>query len=57
MPRPLKKRNNSLDQLLTLHSLAVISGYTLIFVRPNVVKDDLRRKIIELLLHLHIVLH
>ena len=39
------------------HSLAVISGYTLIFVRPNVVKDDLRRKIIELLLHLHIVLH
>ena len=41
----------------TLHSLAVISGYALIFVRPNVVKDDLHRKIIELLLHLHIVLH
>ena len=38
----------------TLHSLAVISGYALIFVRPNVVKDDLRRKIFELLLHLHI---
>ena len=33
---------------ITLHSLAVISGYAHIFVRPNAIKDDLRRKIIEL---------
>ena len=32
------------------YSLAVILGYELIFVWPNVVKDDLRRKKIELLL-------